>query len=182
MDLDHVWSELQRRQHLQHRPREIHGPGVVVAKPVHAFAVVQLRAVDEVDHHLSEAALEDGRGNHLRPQRHGQVADDRPETMLSDVDLTVSRHHRAHVVAQAAQLLGERGGHVGHAARLCKRRQLGRGDQHLQLLRTRRQRDRTVIGDAQSQRTRGRHLLDVAPVAGHHQSHLHRLAAMPAEH
>ena len=116
VDVDDVGRELQGRQHLEQRAREVDRPGVVVAEAVDAVAVVKLRAVDEVNDHVPEPAFEDGRRHRLRAQRDREVVYYSLQVVLADVDLSVSRHHDAHVVTQAAQLLRQRGGDVGHAA------------------------------------------------------------------
>jgi hypothetical protein len=40
VDVNHVWRELQRRQHLQQRPREVDRARIIVTESVHAVAVV----------------------------------------------------------------------------------------------------------------------------------------------
>src|SRR6266704_3700274 len=111
----------------------------------------------------------------------GEVVDDRLQVVPADVDLAVSRQDDAHVVAQPAQLLRQRGGDVRNATRLCEWRELRRGDQHLDLLRPRRRSGSAIARDPKAKRARRGHLLDVAALATHHQRHLHRLAAVPAE-
>src|SRR5207245_4707125 len=136
---------------------------------------------DEVTDHIPEPAFEDGRRHRLRAQRDREVVYYSLQVVLADVDLSVSRHHDAHVVTQAAQLLRQRGGDVGHAARLGERGELGRGYQHLELLRARSGRGGAVAGDAQAERARWRHLLDVARLATHHHRHLQRLTGAAAQ-
>src|SRR5206468_7410423 len=98
----------------------------------HAIAVVQLRAVHEVDDHLTEPALEDRRGDLVGAQRNREVAHHRAQPVAADVDLPVARQHDADVVAEPQQLLGKRSRHVGNAAQLGERRQLGGRDENFE--------------------------------------------------
>src|SRR5207245_3687519 len=91
VDVDDVGRELQGRQHLEQRPREVDGPGVVVAEAVDAVAVVKLRAVDEVNDHVPEPAFEDARRHRLRAQRDREVVYYSLQVVLADVDQSVSR-------------------------------------------------------------------------------------------
>ena len=116
VEVDDIGRELQRRQHLEQGPREVNRAGVVIPEPVDAVAVVKLRTVDEVDDYVPEPAFEYGRRHRLRAERDRELMNDRLQVVLANVDLAVSRHHDAHVVAQAAQLFRQRGGDVGHAA------------------------------------------------------------------
>ena len=106
VNVDHVGQELERPEHLQHRAREVDEARVVVSESVEPVAVVKLRAVDEVDRHVSGTALEDRRLHGLRAKRHLQPAHTRLQPKRRRVDPPVPREHSPHVVTEAAQLLG----------------------------------------------------------------------------
>src|SRR5207245_7289645 len=108
-----------------------------IAKAEHAVAVVERRAVDKVDNHLAEAAFEDRRRELVRSKRDEEVGHDRLQTVTADVDLAVPGKNDAHVVAEAAQFLGQRSRHIRHAAKLREWRKLRRRDQDLEVLRMR---------------------------------------------
>src|SRR5579864_3210084 len=163
--MDDVGVEVERRNHLHDRATEVNRPRIVVAEPEHAVAVVERRAVDEVDRQLPEARLEDRRRQDLGAERHLEVRDDRAQSVAGDVHLAVARQHDPDVVAQTPQLLRERGRDVRHSAELRERRQLGRRDQHLQVLRLGDLDGMRLPRNADTERARWRHDLDVPPLA-----------------
>src|SRR5690348_5373418 len=178
MHVDDVREEVERRDHLHDGAAEVHRAGVVIPEPEHAVAVVERRAVDEVNGQLAQARLEDGRGQDLRAEGHLDVRGDRPQPVTVDVDLPVAWQHDADIVTETPQLLGERGRDVGYPAELGERRQLGGRDQHLQVL---------GLGDLDSlglprhpdaKRARRRHDLDVLALAADDESNLERITSV----
>ena len=181
VDVNHIGEEIQGGHHLEHGAAEVDRPRVVVPEAEHPVAVVELRAVDEIDDHLAEPAFEDGRRQLVAPQGHLEVGYDGSQAVAPNVDLPIAGQDDAHVVAQAAQLLGQGGGHVRHAAELCERRQLRGRDQDLEVLRVRHLYLRRLAGDTQAEGARRRHHLHVAALSADDQRHLERISRALAD-
>ena len=104
VDMDHVRKEIEGRHHLEHGPAEVDGAGVVIPEAEHPVTVIELRAIDEVDHQLVQAAFVDRGGHDLGAQRNLDIGGDRAQAVSRDVDLAVAGQDHAHVVADPPQL------------------------------------------------------------------------------
>ena len=180
VDVDHVGPEVERPQHLEGGPAEIDEARIVVPEAVHAVAAEELLVVDEVDRHLArDPSFEDIRVDRLVRERHPQVGDDSPQSVLLHVDAAVARHDNPHVVAHRLERLGQRTRNVGEAAHLGEGRDFRRNEQDLEGLVL--APAKNITGYAHRDRSGGRELFSRLAFFVRDRHHLDRLAGIVPE-